>query len=247
MTLQDIYDQLSYGELRDTFIGKGTDGDGTDRADLKRLFPSVVLSLTDLHTRFMLREGTMLVNIALPQAGYQLFPKFAASNIRSAETNKFIADLDDPFMDNLLQIEKIHGTYQEAEYRIPLNQDNDPLSIRTPTLNSLMIPSDPEKAPWLKETSQLKITYRQDHPLMNIHMANAAPSQVQVELSAMYLEPLLLKMAARVHNPLGADPGALHQGNNFEALYEKKCQQLETKGMEVPNEEMNLRAEMNGW
>jgi hypothetical protein len=224
MILQDIYDQLSYGELRLTFLGEGTDDtDTTDKLDWKRLMPSMKLALSALHTRFILREATTTVPLEVAKQSYFMVEK------------------------DVLKIERVYGILDGKEYEIPLNVIGDANAVRTPTLNSLLIPSDTAAAPWLSETTELKVVYRQDHPEINMILANQAPMITEIDLPITHLEALLYHMASRITNPLGMTPGAMHEGNNFMQKYEMACQLLTDHGYEVDAGEENTRLERNGW
>ena len=224
MKLQDIYDQLSYGELRQLFLGEGDDTtDTTMPIDFKKVLPSVRLALTALHTRFRLRTGTVSVPLELGKQSYILLHP------------------------DLLKIEKVFGVYGGKKYEIPLNKAKDLSSIQTPSMNSVLIPSDTEEAPWLLETTALTVEYRQDHTPIDTHVANAAPLVVDVALPITHMEALLYYVASRLHNPLGMDPGAMHEGNNFAQKYEMSCQMLEANGFAVDEDNTNDRLERNGW
>jgi hypothetical protein len=226
MTLQDIYDQLSYGELRMLALGSDLDNDeGMPEESFKKLFPSIQLALTALHTKFLLREGTEVVPLALPQVSYIIKP-----------TKK-----------DMLRIERVYGTYLAQEYEIPLNELDAPDSIRTSSTDTLLIPDDTERAPWLLETTELKVVYRQNHPLIKSYLANASPLITEIFLPATHLEPLLFHVASRMHNPLGMDPGAMHEGNNYMQKFEAKCQELKDAGFQITSEAVNDRLERNGW
>lgn len=244
MKLQDVYDQLSYGELRLTFMGAGKEGSSTDKPDFMRLLPSMVLGLTSLHSRFRLREGTMTVALTEGRASYVLMSQFAESE---NATNPIILDSADPFKDNLLKIEKIYGICDGVEYRIPLNNTTVKHGIRTPTMTSLLLPTDTDEAPWLLETTELRVVYRQDHPALDLAVANAAPTEVTVELPPSHLQALLLFMASRIVTPMGMDPGVMHDGNNFQLKYDTACSELQDLGLEIDEVVATDQPEINGW
>ena len=64
MTLQDIFEQLSYGELRDLHIGNA-DETGITQENRHRLINPIGLGITALHQRFFLRRGEYLVPLEL--------------------------------------------------------------------------------------------------------------------------------------------------------------------------------------
>jgi hypothetical protein len=217
MTLDDIYNQLSFGELRQLFMGgKSIDNPnaGISTDNYARLLPSIQLGITELHKRFLLREGHAGVPLRNNQVTYVLY------------------------IPELFKVERIYGTYREKKYEIPLNEVNKLSSIRTTSYNTLMVPTEQEDAPWLKETSALHIVYRQDHPIIDRDAANDDPACVNIELPMVYMEPLLLYVASRLHNPVGM-VSEFHQGNNYAAKFEASVAALKQLNFEIDTDEEN--------
>lgn len=216
MTLQDIYDQLSYGELRLLFLGQDPDNPdaGMPESQFMQMLPTVQLGLTALHKRFALREGRVVLPLVADQASYVLKSK---------------GDLANTFGDDILDVDRVYGVYQEEKYEIPLNEINNTASIRTATATTLLVPTGDKEAPWLKETSELEVVYRQDHPTIRKYLANVSPLTVKVDLPITHLEPLLLFIASRIYNPVGM-MNDFHEGNNYAQKYELACVQLEQWG-----------------
>jgi hypothetical protein len=184
MTPEYVYDQLAYGELKNVVFGRRLDEDqGIEGDHMKQILPHVQLGLTDLHKRFLLREETCLVDLQDGQSDYWLTLDFATTNTKSKEQVKYIADTAaNPFTGNLHKVEQLWGTYSSADYRVPLNRIDRTDAVRTPQYNKLIVPTDSDKAPWLLETTQLKVVYRADHPPIREAYANAAASQVELNL-----------------------------------------------------------------
>lgn len=215
MKLSDIYDQLAYGELRQIVLGHGplpADEVGIPGDKAKEIFPFVVLGLTELHKRFKIREASTIVTLTEDVADYSL----------SANTD-------------LMQIETVLGTYNTKSYVIPLN-DGTPSSIRTPSYNQLIVPTNVELAPWLKETSLLQVTYRADHPVIDVNIANAAPIITDIHLPSVYVEPLLFYIASKVTSSLSPTEG-FHESSNYMARFEQACAQLTRTTYDVVVEE----------
>lgn len=228
MLLKDIYDQLAYGELRELKLGgSGIDaiGDGIATVNYPRLLPHVILGLTSLHSKCALKEGTLAVPLVPLQVSYAVLPTAG----------------------DLLKIERVYGVWNEEEYEIPLNQIGKDDSIRTPSYNSMIIPSDTELAPWLLETTSLNVKYRADHPAINQALANASPLVTPIELPSSHLEALCYFIASRLHNPIGMTPGAMHEGNNFAQKYEMAVAQLNGLGLQVDQDAPNERLYNKGF
>jgi hypothetical protein len=251
MTIYDIYEQLSFGELWELFLGSGgidaSESAGMPEENFRKLLPGIQLGLNALHKRFLLREGTLNVELQSGKVSYLLTTRYAESNTRSQEPVKYIRDAASPFQDDLMKVERVYGTYLEQEFEIPLNVIDDPSAIRTPAMNALIVPDDAELAPWLSETSRLRVVYWADHPKIQTSLANAAPLVTEISLPATHLEPLLYFVASRAYNPMGMDPGAMHEGNNYFAKYEAACQQLENWGFGIDSDSGRDRVTAGGW
>ena len=236
MNLQDIYNQLSYGELRLLFIG-GDDIDdvnqGMSTAQFTQLLPTIDLGLIALYKRFCLKEGEFTLNLQTGQSTYALQHDYAQSNTASPASVKFIDDTAFPFTGELFKVERVYGTYLAEQYKVPINEIDNPLAVRTPSHNFLTLPTDTIKAPWLLETTALKVFYRTGHPKIDSNVANIAPLVTDIELPATYLEALCFFVASRISNPLGMQPGAQHEGNNYFQRYEQECALLRQQNYEI--------------
>jgi hypothetical protein len=109
------------------------------------------------------------------------------------------------------------------------------------------VPTDSEQAPWLLETTNLAVVYRADHPKISSYLASASPLSTEIYLPVSHLEPLLYFVASRVFNPMGMDPGAMHEGNNYFAKYEGACLQLENWGLRIDSDSGRDRITAGGW
>ena len=237
MTLDDIFDQLTYGELSHLFITPGAvPATGLPADKRKGIFLSVQLGLTELYKRFKLREGSLTIGLAADKYSYLLTTRYAESNLKSTGVVKHILDADSPFLDDLLQIEKV---YSEDGTELPLNMLDDEDSIMTPSFNSIVIPDD-------LEGDTLRIQYRANHPVLQAHVAIAAPSIVTIDLPPTHLKALLLWVASRVHTkPISMD--MFHDGNNYYGKFEAACAELVNSGFHVENSGVNDRLRSKGW
>lgn len=226
MKLSEIYNQLAYGELRQIVMGTGAmpvDEVAIPAAKRAEIFPFVVLGLTELHKRFHIREGEIPVTLVADQEDYSL----------AAATD-------------LLQVRKIEGVYRDNTYDIPLNLNLD-YAIRTPTYNTIEVPTDKEKAPWLEDTTVLTVTYRADHPVIKAEIANQAAQIVDIELPGVYLQALIYYICARVTASLGATTEGYHEGDNYMAKFEHACQLLKMESFEVDEHASYDKLHMRGF
>jgi hypothetical protein len=226
MQLIEVYNQLSFGELRNVMLGTGaldTSADGSmPAANQQRILPLIKGGLTELHKRFLLREVTDSITLTPGLADYALTP----------------AD------DDVLKVERIYGTWDALEYEIPINEVGNPLSIRTPTPTSLIVPIDTVKAPWLLETTTLSLIYRADHAFMAAIADNDLATTV-ITLPRSHLRALTLYVASQVANPVGF-AGDMHEGNNYAIKFEQEVAALKGQNFEIDSNYENNKLAMRG-
>lgn len=114
MTLEDLYEALSTGELSQVILGN--DGDGVleipeDRRKQIRL--SAQLGLSDLHTRFLIKEKALTIEL---EPGREVYSLEAS---------------------DLLKVERI---YDDQGRDVALNEVDNDWSVRTPTDAVLAVP-----------------------------------------------------------------------------------------------------------
>jgi len=248
MNLQEIFDQLTYGELSQLSIGGGEAGK-IDKANYNRVLAHLNLALTALYKRFSLKESRLLLVPVANQVLYSISHKYAVYSEDSVETIRYLLDTAAaPFKDDILKIERI---LTDDGIDIPLNNGASIYSIFTPTATSLRIPlaivnQVSDLPDWLK-TVNLELVYRANHPKIAQEYGRLDFDDVQIELPDSHLEPLLLFIAARMLAPTGVGQFEGLASNNFMARYEVACQQIEQKNLQVDQGSQNDRLLVKGW
>lgn len=241
MLLSDLFNQLTYGELSQIKLG-GAAASGITKENQLQMLGHVNAGLTELHTRFQIKEGTLKVGMFPGIDAYTLSKRYAASNRESREPVKYIQDTSTlPFQDTVLKIERV---YDDQGEELELNAGGkryDPLSrvIRTPEINTLIVP------PALVST-YLTVVYRANHARIVKEDNGFDPTEVEVNLPPQYENALLLYIASRVFNPIGLNQ-EFHDGNNYWGKFEAACAVLANKGLDLNAESGEGRFERNGW
>lgn len=245
MTLQEVFDQLTYGELAQLNIG----GAGTgviNATNYTRVLSHVSLGLTSLYKRFDLKEGRLTVQLDPSISTYSLNRKFATANTRSREPIKYLMDSAvQPFQDDLLKVEQV---LTDLGVEMALNDRSNPLSVMTPAATTLRVPLPvvlrardlPE---WLK-TETLEVVYRANH--FKIATEDVDPEMVLLELPDAYQEALLYFVASRVNNPIGMS-NEFDASSNYAVKYEQTCQQLELQNLQVDRGSAGNKLYDRGW
>lgn len=229
MNLLEIFTQLTHGELSQVSIGGQAQGQITEN-NYAQIVSHVNLGLAALYKRFPLKESRIKITLSDINTTYKIHSRHADSNVASFALKYINDSIEEPFNDDILKIERV---YTEQGVELALNDPGDPYSVFTPSANVLSVPSI-VKAELL--TPVVDLVYRANHPLIVVGDGAFNPELVEVELPYSHLEPLLLYIASRFHNPIGMS-NEFHAGNSYAAKYEQSCIQLEL---------VNLRVDQSG-
>jgi len=247
MKLDTIFKQLKNGELSQLYAMHYEEGE-LPKEKKEAILTHINTALTALHKRFFLREDRVVINLQPDQFQYVLDSRFAQSNTRSKEPVKYLNDTGNPFKDNVIQIEQLLDVNGDE---VPLNNEGLMTAIRTPNHKTLVLPpkmvGHPSEGEHLLDYSPtLTVVYRGNHPALEERLAMYPEERVEVDLPDVYMEPLLYFIAGRMMSPLGARDG-YHPGNNYAAMYERACQQLENEGYTMTGTEPTYNFNSAGW
>lgn len=160
MQVSDLFRSLSFGELSN--LSMANEGNGTIKEESK---PKLLLyaneALLRLYSRFVIRERDVLIRMYKHITNYHLLPRFAvvAGAAMNVETIRYIRDLPkEPFEQEALMILAV---YDSNGSRLPLNDENQPLSVFTPQTNVLQVPV-PEDGKYLS------VSYQCAHSVLTI-------------------------------------------------------------------------------
>ena len=246
MKLQEIFDQLTYGELSQIVLG-GADEGKIDESNYPKLLAHINLGLTALYKRFNLKESSVIVELQSGVTMYRIHSDYAKGNRRARGTQYILDSFSEPFLDDIIKIRQI---WTEKGVELDLNNSYAPFSILTPQVNVITVPlkmvdgSLDQDNPYYTKTIQL--VYQADHPNITVGQGNFNPERVEVELPYTLLEPLLFFVASRIFNPIGLT-NEFHTGNNYAAKYEAACQQIEMQGLKVDTAGQDNRLARKGF
>lgn len=238
MTLQDIFDQLTYGELSQLAIGGGEAGE-ISQANYPKVLAHVSLGLTALYKRFRLKEGRVVMRLKPGRTTY---------NLNTKEDVYFLNDnFGEEFADDILKIEQV---FTADTIELALNDWANDLSCHTTSATVLRLPMDltghSGDVPDGLRTDTLTVVYRANHPAIKITSNSWDPARVQLHLPPTHLEALLMFVASRVNNPIGMT-NEFHAGNSYYAKYLAACQDLENENYQIDNGGQNTRLRRGGW
>lgn len=269
MKLQEIFDQLEYGELSQLSIG-GLPAGVIDESNWPRLVAHINLGMIALYKRFTLKQGRITLALVSGQTRYRLHSDYSVHSLRVPLETKYIMDsVTARFADDIQKVERITGDhrlgmingvaatigaqdrYLHERAEFGLNDLSDEFAIFTPSRDVIEVPRAIVNHGWdLPErwqTDNLEIFYRADAPKIVIPIGYFDPDRVEVPVPASHLEPLLYFVAGRIHNPVGMGD-EFNAGNTYAAKFEAACQQLESAGLQVNQDSQGSnRLARNGW
>ncbi len=232
MKLSELFDQLVYGELANTVIGK----QGISVNNYPSMITHINLGLYELYKRFNLKKDSVIVQQFAAIKEYSLNSKYSLSNTDSLEAIRYIVDnTGKPFTDNILKIETIVNTLDDVPFA--LNQFNDPDSINLINLTSFTVPKPVDEL-------LIKVVYRANH--QRILVETLDPLNQEIELPITHLEALLYYIASRYHGSLPSVDG-VNEGNNYVGKFERSCLKISELGLVNKEEDTNYRIHSNGW
>ena len=255
MTLDDIFQELTYGELSQLAVG-GRDNEEPAIAeeDRPQIIRHINTALTAIYKRFRLREKQVWVQLTEGKSGYVLDSKFRIANTGSSEPVKYLVDSEfDVFDDSLLKIEQVKAfrtelglplSHQTPFIDLKLNEVGDQYSVRTPSLKTLLMPDS--FGPHAKSLSQVLVIYRACHPPIDQEMGLYAPMEVPIELPSTHLQALLFHVASRIMNPTGM-VDEFNAGNTWYAKYEGEVKRLAEENIQIDNMQENTNFERQGF
>lgn len=239
MLLSRVISQIQFGELSQIVLGD-SGGLGLTSTDFPAVFNYINLGLTDLHTRFPLRQDTVKIQQSADRDIYYLRTRYAQSNVNSTEPVKYLVDADKPFTGNLLLIDRVVDLGVTDPYKVsvyPINDAGNIYNVRTPMMDAIVPPSPDTE-------SILEVTFRANHPYVNKDDYNEETTEI--DLPEGFLQALICFIAAKAYTPMGLD-GAKNESNLYWARYESECAKLSHFGITVSTNDTYDRLHDNGW
>lgn len=237
MKLQEIFSQLSVGELSQLSIGENNAG-VIDEQNQDIIINHINLALDDLHTKFPLIEKTFLLELTDGRRDYLLSSEFAQTNTKSNAVDRYIQDTSyQPFTDDLIKVLRV-VTDNDVLYRL---NDGTRFAIETPNEKLIRLPKN---IPNELKSETLEVTYRGTIRIPTGDYLD--PERFEVELPYPYLQALCFNVASRVHNPIGM-ANEFHAGNSYYARYQQACNDLLTNGVYVDQMHEQDVIQRAGW
>lgn len=242
MDLNELYRRLAVGELSNLALADSATGT-IDEASHGKIVLYTNEALKKLHTRFLLKDSTLILVQQGYRTRYQLSSKYAVSNYAADAGHDFyIQDTpSEPFQDDVL---KVLAVYNRHGREMPLNKASQ-LSVAnlrgelnavfTPQPTLLQVPHPEDGAP-------LGVQYQSGHRQLTAD----EPTQ-EVEIPEFLAEALTGYIASRVFSHMNTQENtakAQEHMNTFETICVEAVEQdLVSTGTLTSS----VRFSENGW
>lgn len=249
MFLNEVHEQLCAAELSKLFEGDGID---LKPESLPKINAIIQGGINDLNKRFSIRESEVLIRTREGKDVYELVP---ANALSSNNPDAFIIDsASDPFVGDIMQIFRITDSSGKSLW---LNTD---VSCAAPTDNIFgsspsvfsyasinMLSYNTLKLHDHSKLGDILVQYKAKMKPMNLTID---PDQTYIDLPDHFLNALVLYVASRRYNPMGAETigrGMFHEGNNYWSKYQEEVEDLKANLGSIASIGETTNFIRNGW
>lgn len=229
MQLSDAFNYLAYSELSNVTF---TDSNGNIKLEhYPKLITLINAGVRELHTVFELLEKQIYVDMYAHITNYYLKPAFALTS-GSTEVYKYIADSPYyPFKGNVLKVLKV---LSETGVELPLNNEDSPISVFTPSPSLLQVSYPTEGA-------SLNVVY-QSYP-DNIDTA-IQDLNTELDIPDYLMEALVYFVCNKLFSSIGADKA---EAVSYFSKYQNALRVIRDTGVFSKDTHYNTNLERNQW
>lgn len=237
MVLQDVFDQLTSGELRKTKLGGSREiGKTISEDDYFVILPAINAAILGVHKRLPLRteEITIIEHPAI--ATYKLTKRYCNTNTSSDAWFKYIADSRwMPFNPNILSIQHV---FNMGGHILPINDRNDLNTVYVPNHNTVMFP-------YPRENYTFDVVYRASINPVPMDFTGE-PKDFELDMPDYAMDALLAFIQSRLE--IGMIRGENVQAE-FAALskFESACILIEKQSLITTETYTDTKVEDHGW
>jgi hypothetical protein len=238
ITLQEVFDTLATGEFSNLKLGNSLLGTIAEE-DYPKMVSAINLGLLDLHKRFPLRDGEIIVQQHKDVTKYELREeRSATADLMDDEYYIALAE-DEDWPDDLIKVDSL---WEDDGTEIPLNDLRcADIGGFTPSFDILkMTPRSP--------AIRVHVKYRAKYPKIVI-TEGFDPTQELLQVPDYILEALLFFVAARVFRGISskASEGETTSAHMYSTLYRTACQEIDNQGLVSQDTNATDHFINNGW
>lgn len=236
MKISDIFDQLTFGELKQIDVGGYEEGE-VQPSKYKELVNHINIALLQLYTRFPIDEKEFLLTPIAGQTFYNIEPD--ASYLTGVH-----ADGTTTFDNDIL---RINAVFNQTGSELPLNDEFSEDSVFLPTFKQIQIPLD------RADTYSFIYRAKPAKLVAPVYVFESTPEDytdfldTDVFLPEVLLEPLLAYVEQRVQKAKGGEAG-LQQASIASQQFEILCEGVEKRNvLNNANNSTNIKLTLGGW
>ncbi len=217
MTVDELFTRLSFGRLSNLSIGSNGKGKIAEEGQ-GRIIHYANNALTRIYSRFVLSEKELTIHMMRGLTSYYLLKRFAMFRCpEDPETKdpKYIMDLLDPFEEDVI---KVISVFNSKGHELPLNDQEDPRSVFTPSPVLLQVPK-------VMICEALGVTYQARHRKLEPGVLSQ-----EIILPEVLEEALYSYIAYQVYSDMNGQENSA-KGQEHLAHYESVCREVEEKDL----------------
>lgn len=246
MTLQDVLEQLTFGEFH-ALTYKDSNSEDISPDHYRKVVAHINLGLKELYKRFWLSSKELVIQLYSHIIDYELDRRFAFTNVTSNEVYKYILDTaENPFYNDVMEIEQVYDEEGTAMYLNDITRNNvsdhTEYSLFTPNYKTIKVPTLFALA---YPGSLLEVHYRASHPIIET-TACLDPSSTEIKIPDGLLEALILYVGSRAQSAIGGVE-AQQEAMLLQQKFEASCQMALAQGIGITHNYTNIKLDSNGW
>lgn len=234
MNKSDLFKLLARGELSNLSFAE----DGVIKANkVATLTQHANEALLRLTTRLPLIEKDLLIELRDGMTNYHLVKQYAWSQAPEGTSNTswcapYIMDKVDPFQEDVVKILRVYNSYG---IELPLNDQNEAMSLFTPQAKVLQVP-------FYSNGDVLNVVYHAHHPVLE---EDCWEQCIQVPDNLM--GALRAYIAHLVYAHMNTAESVAISSNHLSS-YDRICMEfLESASSNVSKQDTNTTFEKRGW
>ena len=238
MVLSDIFKRLVSGELHRHSLGEDLVNGSLNPDHYELVLPMINMGIDALHTRFVLRQDQIIVDLESHITRYRLHTDHAKFN--NTDTTglkpKYLSDSAIyPFENTIIKILAIYNELGQERF---INDTNQQYSLHLNNYNTF-------QHPFPDEDNSMSVIYQAT--LKDIVLtSNFKPETIEIDMAIPFIECLCYFVGSRVHIGM-SDQETLNESNLFTQKYERSVSQLDKDNINRSDLFTSDQFQLKGW
>lgn len=236
MKVPELLMALSVGELSNLALSQSNT---IDESKIPKIIQSINDALLRLHTKFVLKEKSLIIEMRENMTFYTLKKQFAYSsydiNNPPSEWNRpYIMDnKDEPFLEDVI---KVLSVFNYDGNKLAINDTENTQSVFTPQATTIQMP-------FPVAGKMLGVEYQAKHETIPM----TGFDDIEVDLPEFLQASLRYFVASEVYSQMNTQENIV-KGQEYLMKFEKACQEaIDMDLVTISSSTTNVRFEKRGW